>query len=54
MMEHADPRPEDTRTFKILETLGHVKPGPGGIVCMYDTLFPLDGEDNRIIPLKYV
>lgn len=51
--KHADPKREDISAFGKLGNLGSVKRGPGGVVCMYDNLLPLGGED-KVIPLKYV
>lgn len=33
--------------------LGSVKRGSGGVVCLYDNLIPLGGDD-MVIPLQYV
>lgn len=51
--KYADPRKEDISAFGMLDKIGGVKRGSGGIICMYDKLLPLDRED-WVIPLKYV
>ncbi|MCD8330100.1 MAG: DUF4143 domain-containing protein, partial [Lachnospiraceae bacterium] len=51
--KHADPSVKDIANFSVLERLETVKRGPGGVICLYDNLVTLKGED-RIIPLQYV
>lgn len=51
--KHADPRREDTDTFRMLDKLSDIRRGPGGVVCMYDRLIPLTGDD-MVIPLNYI
>ncbi|ADY54467.1 putative GTP-binding protein [Syntrophobotulus glycolicus DSM 8271] len=51
--KHADPKRDDIAAFNMLDKLGNVKRGPGGVVCMYDKLLPFGGDD-MVIPLKYL
>jgi predicted AAA+ superfamily ATPase len=49
----ANPSKEDVRAFGVLDKIADVKRGPGGVVCMYDRLLPLHGED-RIVPVEWL
>jgi len=51
--KHADPSVKDIAVFSVLDKLGNVKRGPGGVVCLYDNLVTLKGED-RVIPIQYL
>ncbi|MDR0362149.1 MAG: ATP-binding protein [Planctomycetota bacterium] len=51
--KYADPKVDDVKAFAILDKLPGVKRGPGGLVCLYDTFLPLNGEDV-IVPLAYI
>jgi predicted AAA+ superfamily ATPase len=51
--KHADPKSGDVKAFGFLNDIPGVKRGPGGLICMYDRLLPLTGED-MVIPLAYV
>jgi hypothetical protein len=51
--KHADPRKEDVAVFGILDKIPGITHAPGGVVCMYDNLLPLKGDD-MVIPLKYI
>jgi predicted AAA+ superfamily ATPase len=51
--KYADPNKKDIETFNILNKLHGVNRGPGGIICMYDNLLTLKGED-RVIPANYI
>ena len=51
--KHADPRKEDVAAFQMLDKIGGVNRGEGGVICMYDNLLPLAGDD-WVIPLAYV
>jgi predicted AAA+ superfamily ATPase len=44
--KHSDPRKEDIRSFSHLDKLG--KRGPGGVICTYDGMITLSGEDMTI------
>ena len=46
--KHADPVKSDVARFSILDKLPNIKRGPGGVVCMYDRLSTLQGEDKAI------
>jgi hypothetical protein len=50
---NADPDKSDVTKFSILDKLSGVKRGPGGVVCMYDKLVTLSGED-KAIPVSYL
>ncbi len=49
----ANPNKEDVRVFGVLDKIADVKRGPGGVVCLYDRLLPLHGED-RIVLMDYL
>lgn len=51
--KHADPKVRDIVIFDILDKIKDVKRGPGGVICTYDWLITLKGED-RIIPIHYI
>lgn len=51
--KHADPTKKDIQAFDVLDTLSGIQRGPGGVVCLYDNLVTLKGND-RIIPIKYI
>ncbi|MDR1490518.1 MAG: ATP-binding protein [Desulfovibrio sp.] len=51
--KHADPRPDDAAVFAALDKIPGVTRAPGGVLCLYETLAPLQGEDV-VIPLRYV
>ncbi|MCL2672573.1 MAG: ATP-binding protein [Clostridiales bacterium] len=49
--KHADPSRADAAKFSILDKIPTVQRGPGGVVCLYDRLVTLNGED-RAIPIS--
>ena len=49
----AAPDPGDIRSFSVLDNLGSLKRGPGGVICLASQLLPLKGED-LIIPVAYI
>ncbi len=51
--KHADPDTNDISAFRILDKIPGADRGPGGVVCMYDNLITLRGED-KVIPVKYL
>lgn len=51
--KHADPGKHDTDAFAALDRLPGVRRGPGGVVCLYDKLVTLKGDD-RAIPVGYL
>ena len=51
--KHADPRMGDISSFDVLGRLSGVKRGEGGVVCLYDTLTAMKGND-RVIPIQYL
>jgi predicted AAA+ superfamily ATPase len=51
--KYADPRREDVAAFGLLDKIPGVVRGSGGVVCMYDNLVTLKGED-RVIPVKFL
>lgn len=51
--KHADPKKNDISAFRILDKIPGILRGQGGVVCMYDSLITLQGED-KIIPVKYL
>lgn len=53
MKKHADPQKKDCAAFDVLDKIANIKRGPGGVVCLYDNLITLKGND-RVIPVKYL
>jgi predicted AAA+ superfamily ATPase len=53
ILKHANPRKEDIKAFDILNKIPNVKRAPGGIICLYDRLITLKGDD-LVIPLEYI
>lgn len=51
--KHADPKAEDIANFTVLDKIPGVTRGSGGVICMYDRLLTLKGED-KIIPVNYL
>mgnify|MGYP000843547814 FL=1 len=51
--KHADPSQKDLASFAVLDKIPGIKRGPGGVVCMYDRLLTLSGED-RVIPINMI
>ncbi|MDR1932569.1 MAG: ATP-binding protein, partial [Spirochaetales bacterium] len=51
--KHANPSPGDITAFAALEKIQDFKRGSGGVICMYEDMLPLKGED-MIIPLNYI
>jgi len=46
--KHADPVKADVAKFSILDKIPTIKRGVGGVVCLYDKLVTLDGNDKAI------
>lgn len=53
MKKHADPQRRDTDTFAVLDKIPGIKRGLGGVICLYDKLMTLCGND-RVIPVNYL
>ena len=53
MKKHADPSKRDIEAFSVLDKMSGVKRGSGGVICLYDNLITLQGED-KIIPINYL
>lgn len=51
--KHADPTAKDIDSFKVLDNIKGIKRGFGGVVCTYDKLITLKGND-KIIPISYI
>lgn len=51
--QHSDPSTKDLAHFSVLERLGGVNIGPGGVICTYDRLVTLR-DDYRAIPVGYL
>lgn len=51
--KHADPSKKDIDAFSVLDKIPDVKRGPGGVICLYDKLITLQGDD-KIIPINYL
>lgn len=53
MKKHTDPQKKDVDAFDLLDKIPNVKRGPGGVICLYDKLITLRGED-KIIPVNFL
>ena len=53
MKKHADPQKRDMDAFAVLDKIPGVQRGPGGVVCLYDNLVTLRGND-RVIPVSFL
>jgi uncharacterized protein len=51
--KHADPSKKDVSAFNVLDKIPGIKRGQGGVVCLYDNLVTLQGND-KVIPIKYI
>lgn len=51
--KHADPDKADLAAFSILDKLAGLRRGAGGVVCMYDHLVTLSGQDKGI-PVNFL
>ncbi|WP_300810641.1 ATP-binding protein [uncultured Acetatifactor sp.] len=51
--KHADPKVNDITAFDVLEKLLGVRRGSGGVICTYDRMVTLKGQD-RVIPVGYL
>ena len=49
--KHADPLKSDVSNFSILDKIPNIKRGSGGVVCLYERLTTLSGND-RAIPIN--
>ena len=48
--KHADPQRSDVAKFAVIDRIAGVKRGTGGVVCLYDEVVRLAGED-RVLPV---
>lgn len=53
MKKHSDPRKKDIEAFDLLDKIPGIKRGSGGVVCLYDNLVTLRGND-KVIPINYL
>lgn len=53
MKKHADPQTKDIAAFAVLDKIPNMKRGGGGVICLYDDLLTLKGND-RVILVKYL
>lgn len=53
MKKHADPKKKDMDAFDLLDKIPGIKRGPGGVICLYDRLITLRGND-KVIPIQYL
>lgn len=51
--KHADPQKKDIVAFDMLDKIPDIKRGSGGVICLYDNLITLKGDD-RVIPVQYL
>lgn len=43
----------DIADFDVLDKIPGIRRGPGGVICMYDQVVTLKGQD-RVIPVAYL
>lgn len=53
MKKHADPHKKDVAAFDLLDRIPGITRGSGGVVCLYDSLVTLQGND-KVIPVQYL
>lgn len=53
MKKHADPQKKDMDAFDLLDKIPGTKRCPSGVICLYDRLITLKGDD-RVIPIHYL
>lgn len=53
MKKHADPSKKDVDAFSVLDKIPGIKRGSGGVICLYDKLVTLHGND-KVIPINYL
>lgn len=53
MKKHVDPQKKDMDAFDLLDKIPSTERGPGGVICLYDRLITLKGND-RVIPINYL
>ena len=53
MKKHADPQKKDVDPFALIDKIPNVKRGTGGVICLYNNLVTLKGND-RAIPVKFL
>ena len=51
--KHADPRPQDIKSFNVIDKIQGVKRGSGGIICLYDKIISLS-ETDKVIPVSFI
>lgn len=51
--KHADPQKKDIAAFSVLDKIQTIKRGSGGVICLYEELVRLKGDD-RVIPIRYL
>jgi predicted AAA+ superfamily ATPase len=49
----SNPKAADIKAFKVLDTLHGARRGSGGIICLYDRLLGLGGDD-MVVPVDYL
>lgn len=53
MKKHADSQKKDMDAFDLLDKIPGTKRDTGGVICLYDRLVTLKGDD-RVIPINYL
>ena len=53
MKKHADPQKNDINAFSLIDKIPGMQRGTGGVVCLYDKLITLRGND-KVIPVNYL
>lgn len=51
--KHADPSKRNINAFSVLDKISGVVRGAGDVICLYDKLISLQGDD-KIIPTNYL
>ncbi len=50
---HADPQKKDVDVFNLIDKIPGIQRGSGGVICLYDNLVTLKGNDRAIL-VKYL
>lgn len=53
MKKHADPKVGDIKAFDVLDKIPGMQRGSGGVICTYENLLTLKGND-KVIPIGYI
>ena len=51
--KHSDPTKKDITAFALLDKIGGISRGDGGVICLYDRLITIHDND-KVIPINYL